>query len=74
MPALTKVMIRADPGDIYDGLGWSKLGVTAADKVENEYVMWGRKAVFAESLSDSSLSQPEVLRPRIADEMWQYKD
>jgi 3',5'-cyclic-AMP phosphodiesterase len=74
VPALTKVMIRADPGDIYDGVGWSKLGVTAADKVENEYIMWGRKTVFAQSLSDSSLSHPEVLHPRIADQMWQYKD
>ena len=74
VPALTRVMIRADPGDIYDGVGWAKLGVAAAGKVENEYIMWGRKAIFAESLSDSSLSHPEVLHPRIADQMWQYKD
>ena len=38
-------------------------------KIENEYIMWGRKEVFATDLSapDSSLSQPEILRPRIAD-------
>ncbi len=74
VPKLTVPMIRADPGDIYDGVGWDKLTVSAADKVENDYVMWGRKVVYAQSMSDSSLSHREILHPRIADEMWQYKD
>ena len=36
--------------------------------------MWGRKEVFATDLSgpDFSLSQPEVLRPRIADRIYPY--
>ena len=44
------------------------------DKIENEYIMWGRKEVFATDISgpDSSLSQPEILRPRIADRIYPY--
>jgi Icc protein len=34
--------------------------------------VWGRKEVFVQSDEDSSLSQPQVLRPRIADSMWPY--
>ena len=59
-------MIRVDPGDIYDGVGWSQLTMNN-DRIENEYIMWGRKVVYAQSEPDSSLSQPEVLRPRIGD-------
>ena len=73
VPALTKPMIRVDPGDTFDGVGWSKLEMTAKDRVENEYVMWGRKVVFAESGPDSSLSHHEILRPRIADQVGPYK-
>jgi 3',5'-cyclic-AMP phosphodiesterase len=72
VPKLTKVMIRADPSDFYDGVGWSKIDVNAQDQVSTEYVMWGRKEVFAESPADSSLSQPEILRPRIADQLGPY--
>jgi hypothetical protein len=66
-------MIRADPGDIYDGMGWG-VHTVKNDRDENEYVAWGRKEVLATDLSgpDSSLSQPEVLRPRIADRMYPY--
>jgi len=66
-------MIRADPGEIYDGVGWSNLTMNN-EKVENEYVMWGRKQALATDISgpDSSLSQPEVLRPRIADKIYPY--
>jgi len=71
VPKLTTTMIRADPGDYFDGVGWSKLGFNN-DRVENEYVMWGRKEVLAKSAPDSSLSQPEVLRPRIADQIGPY--
>ena len=49
VPKLTKVMIRADPSDFYDGVGWSKIDVNAQDQVSTEYVMWGRKEVFAKS-------------------------
>jgi hypothetical protein len=71
VPKLTVPMIRVDPGDIYDGVGWSKLTMNN-DRVENEYVMWGRTQVFAQSGPDSSLSQPEVLRGRIADRLYPY--
>ena len=74
VPKLTVPMIRVDPKDIYDGMGWDLLTVNAKDKVDNEYVMWDRKVVFAQSLSDFDLSQPEVLRPRIADQGWFLKD
>ena len=72
VPKLTKPMIRVDPGDPYDGVGWSTLDVTADDKVDTEYVMWGRKQVFVQSPDDYSKSIPEVLRARIADNMWPY--
>ena len=73
VPKLTKPMIRVDPGDIYDGVGWGKVDVTAKDEVDVEYVMWGRKEVFARSPEDASkASIPEVLRPRIADTIWPY--
>jgi len=73
VPKLTVPMIRADPGEIYDGVGWSNLTMNN-EKVENEYVMWGRKQALATDISgpDSSLSQPEVLRPRIADKIYPY--
>ena len=70
VPKLTTPMIRVDPGDIYDGVGYEKIAFN--DKVDVEYVMWGRKEVLAKSTSDSSLSQPEVLRPRMADQIGPY--
>ena len=42
VPALTKCMVRADPGDHFDGVGWSQPTLTAANKVENEYSCGGR--------------------------------
>jgi 3',5'-cyclic-AMP phosphodiesterase len=73
VPKLTVPMIRADPGDFYDGVGWSQLSMNN-DRIENEYIMWGRKQVFATDISgpDSSLSQPEILRGRIADRLYPY--
>jgi hypothetical protein len=71
VPKLTKPMIRADPGDFYDGVGRSEISMNN-DRIENEYIMWGRKQVFVQSAPDSSLSQPEILRPRIADQIGPY--
>jgi len=71
VPKLTKPMIRVDPGDPYDGVGWAKWDISAADKVDAEYVMW-RKQVFAQSPEDYSKSIAEILRPRMADNMWPY--
>jgi len=47
-------MIRADPGDFYDGVGRSDISMKN-DRIENEYIMWGRKEVFVQSAPDSSL-------------------
>src|SRR3981081_470164 len=70
-PTPTKPMIRAAPGDFYDGVGRSEISMNN-DRIENEYIMWGRKQVFVQSAPDSSLSQPEILRPRIADQIGPY--
>lgn len=70
VPTLTQPMIRADPGDHFDGVGWSALGMSAAGRVENEYRMW-RKEVFATSAVDSGTgdNRNQVLTPRIADRL-----
>ena len=52
-------------------VGWEKIDVSAQDKVDVEYVMW-RKQVFAQSPEDYSKSIAEILRPRMADNMWPY--
>ena len=54
-------MIRADPGDFYDGVGWSQLTMNN-DRIENEYIMWGRKQVFA-----TGISGPELFAEPAAD-------
>jgi len=68
VPPLTKPMIRADPGDHFDGVGWGRHTVTAAGKVDSEYMMW-RKEVFATADVDSGTgdNRNQVLTPRIAD-------
>ncbi len=72
VPKLTKPMIRVDPGDIYDGVGWSKLTFNDKSKIDTDYVMWGRKEVFAQSPADSSLYSQEILQPRVADKIGPY--
>jgi 3',5'-cyclic-AMP phosphodiesterase len=66
-------MVRADPGDFFDGVGYSRLTLNAASKIENEYVMW-RKDTFAETATDSGCGDNgnQVLHPRIADQEWTY--
>jgi 3',5'-cyclic-AMP phosphodiesterase len=73
VPVLTKCKVRADPGDHFDGVGWAKLTVTAAERVENEYVMW-RKDIIGEALWDSGCADNvnQVLSPRVADREWPY--
>jgi 3',5'-cyclic AMP phosphodiesterase CpdA len=75
VPALTRCMVRADPGDPFDGVGWSRLAMTAGNKVDNEYVMW-RKDVFADtrSLVDSGCGDNvnQQLHPRVGDALWPY--
>jgi len=73
VPVLTKCAVRVDPGDHFDGVGWSRLTMTASEKIENEYVMW-RKDIFAEAPWDSGCADNvnQVLSPRIADREWPY--
>jgi calcineurin-like phosphoesterase family protein len=73
VPVLTKPMIRVNPGDLFDGVGWGKMAMKPP-KVEHEYMMW-RPAVYAEAEVDSGTgdNDNQRLRPRIADQMWPYK-
>ncbi|MDA8125113.1 MAG: metallophosphoesterase [Deltaproteobacteria bacterium] len=68
VPALTVPMVRADPGDHFDGVGWAKLTTTPAGKVDNQYMMW-RKDIFSQSQVDSGTSDNvnQILSPRFAD-------
>ena len=76
VPKLTKPMVRVDPGDHFDGVGWGKMTITADMRVDYEYMMWrDEKDIFAESAVDSGTGDNvnQVLRPRMADRIWQYK-
>jgi Icc protein len=75
VPALTRCKVRADPGDHFDGVGWSQLTVGAAGKVENEYMMWRKKEhIFADAAVDSGCGDNtnQILSPRLADRDWPY--
>jgi len=68
VPILTRPMIRADPGDHFDGVGWAELTVKGGTRVDNEYKMW-RKDVYATAPEDMGTGDNvnQVLSPRIAD-------
>jgi Icc protein len=71
VPILTKPMIRADPGDHFDAVGWSK-HTWDASKIDNEYMMWrGKDGFFADSAVDSGTgdNRNQVLSPRIVDRL-----
>lgn len=70
VPHLTRTMVRTDPGDPFDGVGWGQLDVAASARVGESYKMW-RKDVFADNPWDSGTSDNgnQVLRPRIADRL-----
>lgn len=70
VPVLTQPMIRADPGDHFDGVGWGALDMSAAGRIEHEYKMW-RKDVYAVAPDDSGIddNRNQVLTPRIADRL-----
>ena len=75
VPVLTKCHLRADPGDHFDGVGWSQLTMSAANKMDTEYMMWRKKDhIVADTPWDSgcgdNANQP--LTPRIADREWTY--
>jgi 3',5'-cyclic AMP phosphodiesterase CpdA len=73
VPALTKCHVRVDPGDHFDGVGWSRISMSGSARIENEYVMW-RKDVLADGQVDSGCGDNgnQVLRPRMADQAWPY--
>jgi len=74
VPVLTRPMVRVDPGDHFDGVGWAQHTVTG-DRVENEYMMWRkREHVFADALHDSGTGDNvnQVLTPRLADREWPF--
>ncbi len=73
VPALTRPMIRVDPGDPFDGVGWSKLS-SSSSGVEQEYKMW-REEVFASADVDSGTgdNRNQKLSPRIVDRDWNYQ-
>lgn len=66
VPAKTKPFIRVDPGDHFDGVGWSKL--TSGRRVQNKYMMW-RKDILATARVDSGTgdNNNQILHPRMAD-------
>src|SRR5438093_11434444 len=75
VPALTKCKVRVDPGDHFDGVGWSQLTMSAANKIENDYMMWRKKDhILAEAQVDSGCGDNgnQVLSPRLADPEVQY--
>jgi hypothetical protein len=75
VPALTRCMVRVDPGDHFDGVGWSQLTETAAGRIENEYIMWRKKEdILADAPWDSGCADNvnQRLSPRIADREWPY--
>jgi 3',5'-cyclic-AMP phosphodiesterase len=75
VPALTRCKVRVDPGDHFDGVGWSQLTMAAANRVENEYMMWRKKEhIVAEAAHDSGCADNvnQILTPRLADREWVY--
>jgi len=73
VPALSPCQTRVDPGDPYDGVGWSRLTMNTKKVVENEYVMW-RKDVIGEAPWDSGCGDNtnQILSPRLADQIWPH--
>ena len=71
VPALTKPMLRVDPGDHFDGVGWSNLTMNAEAHMEVEYMMW-REQVFGVGRADSGTGDNvnQKLSPRISDRGW----
>ena len=74
VPALTKPMLRVDPGDHFDGVGWDLISVDT-NGVGNTYQMWRKpEHIIAEAAVDSGAgdNDNQILSSRIADKMWPY--
>ena len=73
VPKLTKPMIRVDPGDHFDGVGWETVNVQrrrqGRRRVHHVGPQGGLRSI-GRGLHDKS--HPGDLRPRIADNMWPY--
>jgi 3',5'-cyclic-AMP phosphodiesterase len=68
VPALTRPMVRVDPGDPFDGVGWGQMTFQAdRDEVDHEYMMW-RQDILAEAQVDSGTgdNDTQVLSKRPA--------
>ena len=67
VPDLTQPMIRVNPGDPFDGVGWGKLEFNAdTQKVDHQWMMW-RKDILADSVvanSGTGDNPTTFLRPR----------
>ena len=67
VPALTKPMIRVDPGDPFDGVGWGQMTFDGqGQRVDHEYMMW-RKEVLATAQVDAGSGDNDTTflsRPR----------
>ena len=56
VPQLTTPMVRTDPGNHFDGVGWGDLSFDAEKlEVGHEYKMW-REDIFAQKAADSGTS------------------
>jgi 3',5'-cyclic-AMP phosphodiesterase len=72
VPARTTPMVRVDPGDHFDGVGWHLMSYKNP-RVEDQYMMWRHEDhIFAEADWDSGTgdNRNQRLSPRIADRIW----
>jgi 3',5'-cyclic AMP phosphodiesterase CpdA len=74
VPALTTPQIRTDPGDPYDGVGWTTLTLNDKDRIDSEYHIWGRQQISSVAEADDGAADNvnQRLSPRIADNQWPY--
>jgi 3',5'-cyclic-AMP phosphodiesterase len=75
VPARTTPMVRVDPGDHFDGVGWDLMTFNEA-AVEHQYMMWRHQDhIFAEADWDAGTgdNRNQRLSPRIADRIWTGK-
>jgi 3',5'-cyclic AMP phosphodiesterase CpdA len=74
VPALTAPQIRTDPGDPYDGVGWSLLTLDDKNRVDTKYYIWGREVISSPAEADDGADDNvnQRLSPRIADNQWPY--
>lgn len=75
VPALTQPMLRVDPGDHFDGVGWDLIDMDTNGVANNTYKMWRKpEHILAVAVDDSGTGDNgnQILSRRIADKMWPY--